>query len=297
MLLSVHPRRYNIDEARSDKAYGRHFTRGWQEVDTRSSAEFSRIITQRVWSPCIFSDGHRRIDSFVQARLLVLDFDHPGYTLAQAKEDWCDTIHWIGTTKNHQREKNGITCDRFRVVVPFEIPITNVESYNYNYHRIARLYDTADQATKDGGRLFFPCQDVVSVCMDGEPQPVVEIPAEDVKRAAEKADSIKQRQKCHVMPSWLWSAFDRIIPQGKRADTIWRVSKDLTRYGYEEGEIVDMFLASPTFRDPIPSASSIKVIREQVKSGVKASRRESCNLGAASIEQPKSFEQGRLNNG
>lgn len=297
MLLSVHPDAYDIHQARRDKAYGRHFTWHWKTVDTRSSAEFSRIITSRVWSPCIFSDGHRCIDSFVEARLLVLDFDHPGYSLAQAINEWCDTIHWIGITKSHQREKNGITCDRFRVVVPFETPITSEAAYKYNYRRIAEHYDTADPCTKDGGRLFFPCQEVVSVCLDGEPQPVVPIPAEDFKRAADKADLIKQQRKCHVVPSWLWASFERIIPHGKRADTIWRVSKDLTRYGYEEDEIVGMFLASPTFKDPLPSASSIKVIREQVKSGVKASRRESCNLGAAKIGKPMSFEEGPLNNG
>lgn len=297
MLLSVHPRPYDMEAARADNRYARHFTYGWHTFETRSSKVFSDFITSAVWSPCIFRDGHRRIDSFVEARLLVLDFDHPGYTLSQAREEWCDTIHWIGTTKNHNREKNGITCDRFRIVVPFARSITNVEEYNYNYQLIAKQYDAADQCTKDGARLFFPCQEVVSVCTDGFAQPVVEIPAEDLQRAADKADLIKQQQKCHVVPSWLWASFERIIPHGKRANTIWRVSKDLTRYGYEEDEIVGMFLASPTFQDPIPSASSIKVIREQVKSGVKASRRETCNLGAAKIEKPMSFEEGRSNNG
>ena len=274
MRFSVHPRRYDIDDARVDKAYGRHFTYGWQEVDTRSSDEFSQIITNRVWSPCIFKDGHRCIDSFTEARLLVLDFDHPGYTLAQATEEWRDTIHWIGTTKNHQREKNAIVCDRFRLIVPFAEAITSSEKYRYNYQRIARLYDTADQSTKDGGRLFFPCQKVVSVCLDGEPQAVAEIPVDELARTRRNTEIRDFQRANKIIPNRLRAAFELPIPSGRQSNVIYGASKELASYGFTQERLMAMFLASPTYAGKVLSASTIKKIEDSILNGIKASRRE-----------------------
>jgi len=274
MLLSVHPRPYDMESARADNRYARHFTYGWHTFETRSSKVFSDFITSAVWSPCIFRDGHRRIDSFVEARLLVLDFDHPGYTLAQAREEWCDTIHWIGTTKNHNREKNGIVCDRFRIVVPFARSITNVDEYNYNYQLIAKQYDAADQCTKDGARLFFPCQEVVSVCTDGFAQPVIDLPQEIIDNK-QNMEARKQLYLEHgYIPLHLRRAFRAEIPCGKQSDTIYGVSKELFRYGFDQQRLMGMFLASPTFKGQVLSASTIKKIESSIASGIKASRRE-----------------------
>jgi len=274
MLLSVHPRPYDMDAARADNRYARFFTYGWHTFETRSSKVFSDFITSAVWSPCIFRDGHRRIESFVEARLLVLDFDHPGYTLEQALSDWCDTIHWIGTTKNHQREKGGITCDRFRIVVPFARAITNVDEYNYNYQLVARQYDAADQCTKDGARLFFPCQEVVSICTDGFPQGVLDLPQEIIDNK-QRQEAVKEFQRENrIIPNRLRAVFELPIESGKQSNTIYGVSKELAYYGFDGKRLLDMFLASPTYSGQVQSPSTIKKVRESIENGIKASRRE-----------------------
>lgn len=274
MLLSVHPRPYDMESARADNRYARFFTYGWHTFETRSSKVFSDFITSAVWSPCIFRDGHRRIESFAEARLLVLDFDHPGYTLEQALADWCDTIHWIGTTKNHRREKGGISCDRFRIVVPFARPITNVDEYNYNYQLIAKQYDAADQCTKDGARLFFPCQEVVSICTDGYPQGVVDLPQEIIDNK-QRQEAVKEFQRENrIIPNRLRAVFELPIETGKQSNTIYGVSKELAHYGFDEKRLLDMFLTSPTFAGKVLSSSTIKKVQDSIVNGIKASRRE-----------------------
>ncbi len=67
--------------------------------------ELAEAITNHHWSPIVWQRNCRKRDNFLSCRLMVLDFDDPGYSLAQCLNDWCDTVHIIGTTKSHQKEK------------------------------------------------------------------------------------------------------------------------------------------------------------------------------------------------
>ena len=54
-----------------------------------------------------------------------------------------------------------------------------MNQYNYNINALAEKYD-GDASIKDGGRLFKPCRDIISVLSEGEDfykQPVKRIPA------------------------------------------------------------------------------------------------------------------------
>ena len=84
---------------------------------------------------------------------LIFDFD----SIATIK----DILAWFGkyekiiaTTKNHQKEKNGLTCDRFRLILPCD-SIIDLDRYNYV---ILMRYLTnrwnADTQAIDAGRKF-----------------------------------------------------------------------------------------------------------------------------------------------
>jgi hypothetical protein len=88
------------------------------------SQKITPFILRRVWSPCVWDGGRRREQNFAFAGWGALDFDDGRYTLEQAKTDWREFIHVMGTTKSHQVAKNGgAACDRFRILFPWEEPI------------------------------------------------------------------------------------------------------------------------------------------------------------------------------
>lgn len=207
--LSVHPRPYAIADARRHKRYSALFTAGWQAEDVKSWARLRTIVTGHVWSPIVFLNGYRSGANFTEARWFAIDIDEPPYTLAQALRDWCDTVHLIGTTKSHLREKDGKPpCDRFRIIAPFDTVIRDARLYRANVAAIVKRYD-ADNSVKDAARLYFPCVEIVSECRAGafEPLSVAELPGEPTpdEYAAHVCDKAMRHSVVQRWPPWLES--------------------------------------------------------------------------------------------
>lgn len=86
--------------------------------------EFSklhRIVSSdyRQYSPFLFKDGTKKSENWNNEKqnILILDVDD-GLTIEKAKETFKGFKYFICTTKSHQKEKKGITCDRFRIILP-----------------------------------------------------------------------------------------------------------------------------------------------------------------------------------
>jgi len=268
MIISIHPRPYDVELARSDRAYARHFAVGWRQAEVRRGALFAEILTTSVWSPAAMTGGRRCKEAFGGARLLALDFENPEYPLAQAINEWCDTVHWIGTTRNHQREKGGITCDRFRLVVPWAETITDADVYQYNYKVIGDRYG-ADMQCNDTARLFFPCQQVVSMNLEGEFQLVLTPPAEWMDRKLRYQQRSETYQRAGFIPGFVRRKLEVSIPTGKRNITWYGLAKDLAGHGFSQFEIVQMILASVTYRGAVMSRGLIKEIEDATARGMK----------------------------
>lgn len=135
----------------------------FQESICKTDQCVATAINQHVWSPCIWTDGKRKKKNFLYSDLVAFDFDSGVWTL----DDCIDFVSniaatWaiIGTTKSHQRDKNGITCDRFRLVMRWATRIHDRNQYEQNVSRITRALP-ADKSTVDAGRLFYPCVNIV----------------------------------------------------------------------------------------------------------------------------------------
>lgn len=252
----MHPAPYLVDRARTEKDYARHFTKGWWTVDCRAFTVLEDILTSHVWSPIVFNGGHRLGANFREARWLALDFDTPEYDLEQCKSDWCDTIHVIGTTKNHQKQKGDHPpCDRFRLVVPFVATITCPRTYEHNFKVIGARYG-ADTQVKDRARLFFPCQEIVSVVKEGEFQPIIEAPVEAPPPVVDQ---------CRVSGYARWFLKTK-IPIGERSIACYRAAKDILRMGKSDHDALAAILGSATYVSEPPSEHAMGKIRGAVKS-------------------------------
>lgn len=120
------------------------------------------IVSSTTWSPGVFKDELRNKSNFTQSEIIGLDFDE-GTDLSSAIKMFNSFKHIIGTTKSHQKEKNGKVCDRFRVILFLAHPVYNRELYEGTVAKFLSDFPTADKACKDASRQFYPCTEIVSI--------------------------------------------------------------------------------------------------------------------------------------
>lgn len=141
---------------------------GWRyHKDFRVLKNMSMLentILNDAWSPIIWKDGERRSSNFIESHFLALDFDQPGdESMLEINDSLKDFKRIIATTKSHGKDKGGITCDRFRLILPFDKPITNVDEYIYNVKLAMKRFSHADKSCFDAGRFFFPSNKIIVI--------------------------------------------------------------------------------------------------------------------------------------
>lgn len=121
----------------------------------------AKTITSCCWSPIVWKNNNRLSSEFFRSDFLVLDFDDEGpETLEEVNHSLRDHKRIIATTKSHGVEKNGLVCDRYRLIIPFEQTISSYDIYKATYIKALKQFYWADQACHDGARFFFPCREV-----------------------------------------------------------------------------------------------------------------------------------------
>jgi hypothetical protein len=90
-----------------------------------------------------------------------------GCTIDEARAQFADYAHVIATTRSHQKEKNGVVCDRFRVVLLLPQAVSNDSDFKRYWFAAYAKWPFIDPACKDAARFFFPCTEVVSLKEDG----------------------------------------------------------------------------------------------------------------------------------
>lgn len=167
-MISYHPE--------SNRApVGTDFTAGFEIAATSDLQRIAKGICQFAWSGNAWKGGYRRKENFLFSDYCVLDIDDEqhDFPLKQALKVFCDMQHIIGTTRNHQRDKKGKgICDRYRVVIPWQRRIDELELYEGNMLALLTQFDSLDASTLSGAQHFFPCATIVSVSTEGEKQEV-----------------------------------------------------------------------------------------------------------------------------
>ena len=143
----------------------RMVAKGWHTLsddpfDGWTVKYLEKCICRTIWSPIKYREGIRLESHFLGAMVCALDFDGPDTPLSWARETFKDYDVIIGTTKSHQKQKNGIVCDRYRVLMWFKEPIYDAATYKHNMGLLINKHG-ADKACKDAARFFFPCVDIV----------------------------------------------------------------------------------------------------------------------------------------
>ena len=132
-----------------------------QEVEFE---ELPNITCRTHYSNISFKDGYRKGDNFQGVSVLTLDIDD-NFSIEEMKKKLDGYKALIVTTKSHQaKEKGGKEiepCDRYRLFLPLEVPITDGNQYKTIVTALIEEFQ-ADKMCKDLGRFYYcnPKQEV-----------------------------------------------------------------------------------------------------------------------------------------
>lgn len=125
-------------------------------VEVDSIQEMYSRICKSAWSPILFKDNVRKSENFISSDFLVLDIDG-GFSYDDALIYFSTHDHIIEVTKNHEKVKNGISADRFRIVLPLDKPVFDPATYREMFNKAKTVWPFIDDACKDLARFFYPC--------------------------------------------------------------------------------------------------------------------------------------------
>jgi hypothetical protein len=132
-----------------------------REVEVTKLSEVVDVALEHDWSPSTFSTDTRSVANFKATSLLVLDVDE-GCCLEQAQLKFSEYNHAILLSKSHNKEKNGVVSDRFRVVIPMEREVTDKDEYEATWLAAQRLWPFIDKSCRDASRFYYRCTGLYS---------------------------------------------------------------------------------------------------------------------------------------
>ena len=198
------------------------YDRRWQ-ID---KGRLSETVLKSVWSPIVWAKGHRARENFKFADWLVLDFDDGELPIENAVNNvFCDMVHLIGTTRSHTPE-----APRFRVCIPFERRITELDLYEGNLAFYSDKYGS-DPSPTTGAYPFYPCQTIISKKTEGDLATVHEKRREE----AEPWDGQKTALSCFA----IGIISQKVVPIGERDTTAFRLAKDFLKSGMDDEQVLN----------------------------------------------------------
>lgn len=161
------------------------------DIDPVYSSQIASVVTltpevilSSPWSPVVYKSGETRRNSanFAYIQILALDIDNdpgsPYFSIQDASRQFSGYKHIIATTASHQKPKGTKPAvDRFRVILYFETPINDANTYKNNWLywvKLLGLEGIADPATKDAARFYKSSKSIVSSSDSGIILSVVE---------------------------------------------------------------------------------------------------------------------------
>lgn len=156
MLLSVFEKVLIPKNSSDKKALAKYSSKPYAplKMSSNSTEELIDIVTNRGWSPFIFSD-YRSQKSFLSTNFAVLDIDD-GLTIENALERvtranlYCVCL----PTSSHTKELH-----KYRLIFVLDRKIENVEVFKYNMNKLIEIFPESDSScVTDNARFYFPCK-------------------------------------------------------------------------------------------------------------------------------------------
>lgn len=218
-----------------------------------------KVIIECAWSPIVWKNNYAKTDNFISSDFLALDFDEPGEeTLNEINNALSDHKRIIATTKSHQKDKNGVTCDRFRLIIPFAERITDYRTYRATYQKALVRFPWADKSCLDGARFFFPSKELLIFDRESEYKWDIIDPAIAFLDASEPTVFTPGPVNGKI-PLWcLRFINDGEVHCNSRNLKVFSVARELFRQGFSESDTRRLILKAPIKWDGVNVEAILK---------------------------------------
>lgn len=185
------------------------------------------VILSSPWSPVVYKSGEKRRNSanFAYIQILALDIDNdpgsPYFSIEEASRQFSGYKHIIATTASHQKPKGTKPAvDRFRVILYFETPINDANTYKNNWLYWVKhlgLEGIADPATKDAARFYKSSKSIVSSSDSGILLSVVETEQDNFSNLPHLN---KERSFAKIQKSYAQNTTENVVKGKLSRDTM-----------------------------------------------------------------------------
>jgi len=222
-----------------------------------------------MWSPAIFNNSYKRDANYSHTpSLMVLDIDN-GLSLANA-DARCRSLGLkfaILPTKSHQKMKNNVVCDRYRIILFLSKPIESREVFDCTWQYVKQeLFPEMDPACSDEGRGYYFSTFIASYSLQGallEPKATPMAPRE--QKSLKTVNSAQERD---LRKSTYKFLADGAAP-GTRDLEIFKAASDFKECGFDVEKAVSRILAAPIV---YTSDMTERDVEDKVRSVFKRSR-------------------------
>lgn len=216
-----------------------------------------------------FKDNYISDDNYLEeGNIFIIDVDED-LTLADAKNLFSSMTYLITTTKSHQKEKNGVICDRFRIIFPtlskFHL---DYKTYSETYMNVINALGIpeADSKCKNASRWYYGNPDGEHWYNEGERLDIRHFIPDSAEQIASEAALNKYEKEnapedVRVDAALKWFMLN--TSAGNRHDNVYLLGhllSDPARIGISDWE---MWLekANSCLGEPLPSRDMTSTIR------------------------------------
>ncbi len=140
-----------------DEAWRRNLKSDYREIEVPFEKLFRVVQSDYgTYSAGIFKEDYAKNENWLGQELLILDIDD-GLPITEALELLKNFQAMIHTSASHQKEKGGVRCDRYRVIIPTQEPIDcTVKEYTDTMKYISKkVFPFIDEKCVDPARIYF----------------------------------------------------------------------------------------------------------------------------------------------
>ena len=192
----------------------------------------SKLITQNPWSPSLFRENYRNNKNFMRAHCIALDIDD-SLSLKEAYNIFKDFKHIIAPSRNHQKLKNGVICDRFRIILFLSKPILSQDEFRATWKAVHNLCPWADPSCSNPGRHYYPSSSIYSA--KGKGKLIIPQKPKIVKKKIISPTSDQQYFLNWTTRALKPSTQNLLMvgaPSGSRNNKLFKAALDLAQKGY-----------------------------------------------------------------
>lgn len=270
----------------------------FKTAEVKSLDGMAELCLKNNFSPAIFTGGKRNLASFKKAYCLGLDVDNDGkeykgpdaslqgkptpfMSLEEAKEVFKEYTHLILPSRSHQKLKDGEVADRFRVILFFTEPITDLDTFYATWHWCKQQWPAIDHQCKDPSRFYYVHSAIASTRAKGiRVTPVPPAPKEEKEVVDRSRPSSTDRGK--LSREALEFLLDGSEKGGRNATT-YKVAKEFQQNLYSLEEATEKIVGALELSGTIASDFTEDEVRLTIQSAYKTEAKHEPRI------KPKAF--------